>query len=1688
MYRELANDLNVTSVDLATSAATIYRQGYTDNREVSDIITGATKFGAVSDLTAEESIKSMTASLQNYREEGESAKEVVEKIGDTWSYMGDAVATEGKDIAAAMGKASASVKSVGVEFEQASAYAAIMLARTQQTGEVIGTQLNSLATRYAKITSKGYEKITSDDEGVALSFNDVSKALQEVGIEMYDIANKTFIPMSDVLDELGLRWNSFDEAIQKNIATTMAGTRGMNYFLTLMQNYDHALALQDEAMANRGVVNEKYMIWMQGVEAAQNNLTNSMERFYSILSANTLTDFYNGFAGIVDHVSDATEAMDGFNLKIPIAIAGLLSIVTVAAKAYVEFKKLKDIFKAADKATDIARILPSNIGLIVGIATTALTLIGTVMSSIETQAERFESLKEQIGVNQSEVEAWQNVSGAIGDLGEMTAGTSKYTEAFNKIRKQIVETSPGLQAAFGSEGEGIKSIADATKIANEQLHEHIELQKLLDKEALSGFEKTYNEAFDRLHGGYNDFMSFTDMSDFYGFGVSDYLTRIENTFGNMETTDLGEYSIDMLKSYKEEIQSLINGEYVDIEDSNIVEALGEWLNKISTLLYAKEKDFAEQKDTILGMIAGITAGDETLSDLKYNNGSIYTDALNKFMLSDFTELDAPEIEEAFRRYMSIVQKTIDGWDFSDQASALASGFFFDESGIDTSFIQRYVDAYSDAMDAAFNNRSDVGRKFAEKLQDGDFSIDALEMFNEMTEGMNASQIEEQMAIFVGASIEELNKLIEAWKNANSVVGETADGIANSAAELRELVAPATAAQKALKTLADGEELNGESVKELIEEYPELADEILDYANNTKDATKLIKELNKVQADHAITQWADGIENALDSLDGATEGTRAYDKALQELGIHIGGGLGNLDSLTMAQSYLDDIRAAANGSADAFMRLQNVAFVNVVGTSNVDFSNIMNGIVLADDAAVHLGNMLASLGLFTVETKTLTSAQEILQLAQDGLGYTTQTVRLNGSYQILKPATANPFSSGKYSGGSAKKSSGGGGGGGKGSGGGGSGGSISVSEKTTNMLEGMEKANDAFENRKTIMELRKEYHDIRGEIQGVIAYTEEESKIIEEQNKTLEANVAKLWAEIKAKEAIMASNKTSSKAYKQAAVDLDELNAAHKEYTEALLENKNRLEEIRKELEEFEEDARQATISVQDLIRETLEGYTDAQRDMLDATVDLEDEIIEVLTARYEREQDLAIETTEKKKEAIQAEIDAIDELISAREKLIEKEEQEQEIAELEAKIARISADPTRKKELLQLQEQLADKRKEMALESYRDELEAQKESLEGQITNLDEYIDSVNAYYEELFNNPKKLIAEMKEIIKMSDQEIIDWLSTNHEEFASYSDKKKEQAIQDWQEMINAMRGVTENYRDEIEEIMSWTDEEIMNWLKQNNVEFKDATKEQQDSFLHSWKQTLEEWRSAYKSVSADVSSATYSSGNAGSSGGGGGSGSSGGSGGSSSVGSVSAPKSYKGEAGFQYKKPGGKWSGTISSSIVSKTSQADALNRAIAEAFALAKSSAISAWKKSTLSDATKNTALKYIEKATATQGLTYFQRAYKTGGLAYETGPAWLDGTPAKPERVLSAYQTQLFEDLIATLHTIKTLSVNGISAAAPPNIQAGQSGLTVERIIVNVESLNDDADYELMAMRVGDVLKKELMRSMPAGGLMI
>lgn len=90
-----------------------------------------------------------------------------------------------------------------------------------------------------------------------------------------------------------------------------------------------------------------------------------------------------------------------------------------------------------------------------------------------------------------------------------------------------------------------------------------------------------------------------------------------------------------------------------------------------------------------------------------------------------------------------------------------------------------------------------------------------------------------------------------------------------------------------------------------------------------------------------------------------------------------------------------------------------------------------------------------------------------------------------------------------------------------------------------------------------------------------------------------------------------------------------------------------------------------------------------------------------------------------------------------------------------------------------------------------------------------------------------------------------------------------------------------------------------------------------------------------------------------------------------------------------------------------------------------------------------------------------------YANGGLVNYTGPAWVDGTPTKPEAFLNAQDTQRIGEAAKILAQIPSL--NGASENVSTNI-----GDTTIEIHINVESIESDYDVDQMIERVkNDIL---------------
>lgn len=671
---------------------------------------------------------------------------------------------------------------------------------------------------------------------------------------------------------------------------------------------------------------------------------------------------------------------------------------------------------------------------------------------------------------------------------------------------------------------------------------------------------------------------------------------------------------------------------------------------------------------------------------------------------------------------------------------------------------------------------------------------------------------------------------------------------------------------------------------------------------------------------------------------------------------------------------------------------------------------------------------------------------------------------------------------------------------KSKGGGGGGGSSSSSKKKDpseleRMLDIMDQIQKIRDHEMDLMDEKVSYFDQRGELQGVILYYEREKKAIEENSVTLEENLKKIEALLPAKQAEVAAMDLSDENYKQAASDLEKLQEAHQDYTLQLLENKTKIEELTESIQKQKDAIRDMEIELRETIYKAIEDREKLKERMLKGTIDVENEILDIIKARYEKERDLAIETANAKIDALQREKDLLDEQLEARKKLAGKEDKQLKLAQMQAQLAKISVDPTRRKEALELEKQIAELRDEMAWDLAEEEVEAQKESIDQQITSLEDYVDYVEKYYEELFNNPKKLIEEMQTIISKTDAEILDFLKTNNEEYAVSTEATKQNMVNGWVEMLNDMRGATVTYWDEVESIIAGGDDAILQFLMDNSADYREAGRLQAEAYVDEWKKQLEDLSNAHKAIADEIAYTYYdtirkanestspsSSGSSGSS-----------SNKTSSTGTGSALNSAISSVG-----------GTISSITSGITSAIKNVTSSLSDFVKKYGTSsgvdAVSGAAPKTntwwvLVDGTK-TSGPYTSEAMAKmqsramsvsskyKGSSITIKKYARGGLIDYTGPAWVDGTPGTPEGILNPVQTKLFQQLISSLETISVKAPSIPDAMYSAGTQA--QNVTFGDIILQIDKLDKDQDYEETADKIMDIMAKRIAKGSAVGGI--
>ena len=378
-YRNLAKNMKVSATEVAVAATEFWRQGL-DEQQVNERLVATTQYAKISAMEFEDAAEVITAATNTM---GISAQHVV----DIFAYLGDNSASGPDEVGKAMQKASASAKEFGLTFEWLGAYIATISEATRQAPEVIGTSINSIMARLHSIKEKGFNE---EDE---TRINDIAKALGTIDVALMDNEGN-WRDMSDIFSDIASKWDTLSGKQKSYISTTMAGTRQQNYFIALMSDMargveggSRAYELYAGAMSAAGTAAQKYSVWQESVTAAQNRLTTATQEFYSLLNAEWMKGFYENMAGVVEIITAGTDAMNGWNLIIPVATAGIIGLIAVVYKAVTAIKAMQAALAAGSGIA--SAVSGGTVGAIIAavglLATVATMIVGSVVKSAEVE-------------------------------------------------------------------------------------------------------------------------------------------------------------------------------------------------------------------------------------------------------------------------------------------------------------------------------------------------------------------------------------------------------------------------------------------------------------------------------------------------------------------------------------------------------------------------------------------------------------------------------------------------------------------------------------------------------------------------------------------------------------------------------------------------------------------------------------------------------------------------------------------------------------------------------------------------------------------------------------------------------------------------------------------------------------------------------------------------------------------------------------------------------------------------------------------------------------------------------------------------------------------------------------------------------------------------------------------------------
>lgn len=455
-YSQMAKELGATTTEIANGAAEWLRQGKSV-AETNQLLESSMILSKVGAIESSQATELLTSTLNGYKKEANEAMHVV----DAMAAVDLAAATSVEELAVALQSTANMARVNGVGFEQLLGMVGAVSEASRRSASVVG---NSFKTIFSRLTNVAAGKMT-DDLGEPL--NDVEQVFNGLNIKLRDSSGE-FRNMYDVISELANRWEHLDSVEQNWVATSVAGTRQRETFLTLMENWDRAVTLSTTALNSEGMAMDKMSIYLESIEANLNKLKAAVEDLlYSEEIVNVINLVIKAITRLVEGISWLIDKLGGVNsavlatvaiflkLKSAINIAKDTEKMSGALKVFSEiagsgnktikvltstFSAFKDGVLAGKDAINIAgKALWASPFVKVAIVLAGITAIVAAFDALITTTEEYKDILAETQSKLQEVGDKRKALEQKAEVEQLTEAEKKYLEVL-KAEETLLKT------------------------------------------------------------------------------------------------------------------------------------------------------------------------------------------------------------------------------------------------------------------------------------------------------------------------------------------------------------------------------------------------------------------------------------------------------------------------------------------------------------------------------------------------------------------------------------------------------------------------------------------------------------------------------------------------------------------------------------------------------------------------------------------------------------------------------------------------------------------------------------------------------------------------------------------------------------------------------------------------------------------------------------------------------------------------------------------------------------------------------------------------------------------------------------------------------------------------------------------------------------------------------------------------